>query len=413
MKRYIALLMLLLLCMTVLTSHAQSSVVYAAIVDDNVFIYGLSDQPAQVTFNEPTPYLTSPSVSHLTWSADGSLLAFVQRTITTDGAVFIISYDVVVVNFNTSVIYPLDVQATSLFPISFFPDGRLMFTQEAGYVEGSSSLQIINVFVIVPDGESLPEQIGTFAFGRGCGGGSSFLNDTLYWGEAGGLNGNGLFLANTSAGIIHTPICTGQGIALLSPDGNSIMLNNAITRPQLSPDGNRLVGIANEDILIYDLMTQTEQRIDIQSVPSQVAWGPQGSNDVYYSVITEGPRIRLEGDRLTAFSAFIGSELPEIPTFGLNIRRYNLTSTDDTTIYGGFGSAIGRMKVTADGTQLIFSVVPNPNAWVEAAVAGQLGTSDTRNYSNEIALLPIEVVALDLASGTSSVIGTGQQFSLR
>lgn len=414
MKRYIALFALLLLSLTMTIANAQNPLVYAAVVDDNVFIYGLTDQPAQVTFNELNPAFTSSSVNQLAWNGDGSLLAFVQRSVSSDGEFFIISHDIVVVNFVTSVIYALNVQASPAFPISFLPDGRVMFAQEGGYVEGSSTLQIINVLAIMPDGEAEPEQIGTFSFVYGCRDGSSFPTTTLYWEEAGGLGGNGLFLASTSAGIIHTPICTGQGVSLLSPDGNSIVLNTEITRAKLSSDGNRLVGIAGQDILVYDLMTQTEQRIDIESVPNQVAWGAAGSNDVYYSVITDGPMLRFEGDRLAAFTTFIGYELTEIPTFGLNIRRRNLTSNDDTTVYGGFGSSIGRMKLTADGTQLIFSVIPNPNPWVDAALAGELGTSDTRNYANERALLPVDVVSLDVASGNLTVIGTGQQqFTLR
>lgn len=414
MKRYIALFALVMLSLTMTISNAQNPLVYAAVVDDNIFIYGLTDQPAQVTFNELNPSFTSSSVNQLAWNADGSLLAFVQRSVSSNGEFFIISHDIVVVNFATSVIYALNVQASPTFPISFLPDGRLMFAQEGGYVEGSSTLQIINVLAIVPDGEAQPEQIGTFSFVYGCRDGSSFPTTTLYWEEAGGLGGNGLLLASTSAGIVHTPICTGQGVSLLSPDGNSIALNTEITRAKLSSDGNRLVGIAGQDILVYDLMTQTEQRIDIESVPNQVAWGAAGSNDVYYSVITEGPTLRFEGDRLAAFTTFIGYELTEIPTFGLNIRRRNLTSNDDTTVYGGFGSSIGRMKLTADGTQLIFSVIPNPNPWVDAALAGELGTSDTRNYANERVLLPVEIVSLDVASGNSTVIGTGQQqFTLR
>lgn len=414
MKRYIALFALVLLSLTMTIANAQNPLVYAAVVDDNVFIYGLTDQPAQVTFNELNPAFTSSSVNQLAWNGDGSLLAFVQRSVSSDGEFFIISHDIIVVNFTTNVIYGLNVQASPAFPISFLPDGRVMFAQEGGYPEGSTSSQIINVLAVAPDGEAQPEQIGSFLFGVGCGGGSSFPTDTLYWEEAGGFGGNGLFLASTSAGIIHTPICTGQGVSLLSPDGNSVALNAEITRAKLSQDGNRLVGIAGQDILVYDLMTQTEQRIDIESVPNQVAWGTSGSNDVYYSVITDGPMLRFEGDRLATFSAFIGYELAEIPTFGLNIRRYNLTSTDDTTVYGGFGSAIGRMKLTADGTQLIFSVIPNPNPWVDAIFAGELGTFETRNYANERALLPIEVVSLDIASGNSTVIGTGQQqFTLR
>lgn len=414
MKRYIALLALLILNVMITITHAQTSLVYAAVVDDNLFIFGLAEQPIQVTFNEFEPAFSSSSIMHARWNNDGSLLAFVQRNAARgDDGFFIVSHDIVVVNLATSVIYPLEVQVSPIFPISFLPDGRLMFAQEGGYVESSITSQIINVFAIVPDGESQPEQIGRFLFGVGCGGGSPFPTDAIYWEET-GFGGNPLFIASTSVGIIHTPICSGQGISLLAPDGNSIPLNSDITRVKLSPDGNRLLGIAGDDLLIYDLMTQTEQRIDIQSVPDQVAWGPQGSNDVYYSVVTEGPTLRFDDAQAAIISGTVGFDLTEISTFGLNIRRYNVTSRDDVPIYGGFGSAIGRMQVTADGSQLIFSVVPNLNAWVDAILAGEFGTSATSTYLIERALLPVDIVALDLASGNSTVIGTGQQqFTLR
>lgn len=403
-------MLLLLMLLTPLISLAQPApLVYATVVDDNVFIYGLVDQPAQVTFNEPVAGLGGPSISHMVWSADAQKLAFIQRAVTPDNEFFIISHDVTVVDFVTNVILTLGVQPSTTYPISFLPDGRLMFTQEAGYVEGSNNLQIINVFAVLPDGESQPEQIGSFSYGVGCGGGSSFPTDTLYWEEAGGFGGNPMLLASSSAGIIHSTDCSGNGVALLSPDGNSIPLVPSINRVKLSQDGNRLVGISGQDLLVYDLMTQTEQRIDIESVPDQVAWGAQGSGDIFYSVVTAGPTITLEGDRLATFTAFIGYELPEIQTYGLNIRKYNLTSTDDTTLYGGFGSGIGRMTLTKDGTQLIFSQVPNPNPWVDAVLAGQLGTFDTRNEINELSLLPVEVVSLDLASSNATVIGTNQR----
>jgi len=403
-------ILLLMMLVTPFISLAQPApLVYAAVVDDNVFIYGLIDQPAQVTFNEPVAGLGGRSISHLTWSADGQKLAFIQRTVTPDNEFFIISHDVTVVDLATNVISTLGVQPSTVYPISFLPDGRLMFTQEGGYVEGSGSLQMINVFAVLPDGQSQPEQIGSFSYGVGCGGGSSFPTDTLYWEESGGFGGNPMLLVSSSAGIIHSTDCSGNGVAMLSPDGNSIPLVPSISRVKLSQDGNRLVGVSGQDLLVYDLMTQTEQRIDIESVPDQVAWGVQGTGDIFYSVVTSGPTITLEGDRLATFTAFIGYELTEIQTYGLNIRKYNMTSTDDTPVYGGFGSGIGRMMLTKDNTQLIFSQVPNPNPWIDAVLAGQLGTFDTRNEVNELSLLPVELVSLDLASGTTTVIGTNQR----
>jgi len=402
---------ILLMLMTPMMSFAQASpLVYATVVDDNVFIYGLTDQPAQVTFNEPVPNLGGSGISHMVWRADGQQLAFVQRTVTPDNeGFFIISHDIVVVDLSTNLIVSLGVQPSTVYPISFFSDGRVMFTQEGGYPEGRRNSQIMNVYAVAPTGEAQPEQVGSFIYGVGCGGGSSFPTDRLYWDETGGFGGNPLLLVSSSAGIIHSPDCTGSGVAMLSPDGNSISIVPNISRIKLSADGNRLLGISGEDLLVYDLMTSTEQRIDIESVPNQVAWGAVGSGDIFYSVITEGPMIRLEGDNLATFTAFIGAELTEIPTFGLNIRRYNLTSTDDVTLYGGFGSAIGRMTITRDGTQLIFSQIPNPNPWVDAVVAGELGTMETRNYVNELALVPVDIISLDLASQTSAVIGTNQR----
>ncbi|HRF97941.1 MAG TPA: hypothetical protein PLZ51_22190, partial [Aggregatilineales bacterium] len=287
---------LLIMIMTPYMGFAQPApFVYAAVVDDNVFIYGLTDQPAQITFNVPVPNLAGSSIYHMIWSADGQKLAFIQRTATpdTDG-LFIISKDIVVVDLATNLILPLGVQASTVYPISFLPDGRVMFTQEGGYPEPqegsevSSNLQIINVFAITPNGESQAEQIGSFTYGVGCGGGSSFPTDTLYWDEAGGFGGNAMLLASSYAGIIHSTDCSGNGVGVLSPDGNSVVIVPSITRAKLSSDGNRLVGISGTDLIVYDMTTSTEQVIDIESVPDQVAWGVNGSNDIFYSVITEG-----------------------------------------------------------------------------------------------------------------------------
>ncbi|MBI5958098.1 MAG: hypothetical protein HY866_05150, partial [Chloroflexi bacterium] len=316
--------------------------------------------------------------SSLVWNADGSVLAFMG---------FDAEYKAALAIFNrqdqtfTELIKPVE----STLPVSFTADGQILFGVASGeFVETQGTGgAVINVMTVSPTPGAAPVMIGSYVLGVGCGGGSSIPADWRYWTESqGGPGVSNQILALTPFGLVHSQNCTGVGTALLDFATNTdTPLGNNLAWARVSPDGTRVAGISypnsyvelgGESLVTVDLATKTN--IPVVSAPgvSQVIWGSNTS--LIYSTRTDtGQIFPASAEDQQKVGEAIGAMTPStLPLFAVTIQQLDLTTGIDTPLYAADAYAIGRMGVSADGTTLMFSQIPNLNAFVEAVVSGTL-----------------------------------------
>lgn len=313
-----------------------------------------------------------PAVYSLTWSPDGRYLAY---TVLEDED----AYSLYLTDIAGSEPTLLADDLYFPLPVTFSLDSSEVLYPVAGSDAAVPTEQgvTVNVFSqgLTPDAQRVLRS--TFTFGVGCGGGSPYPGDAVYWQDA-GFNGRGLVFENTPYGIVHSTNCTGSGTALLNPDTDeTVELGTDLSRVDVAPDGRRLVGVRVEDmatnagvLTLVDLATLDLTPLGAVAQPDQVAWA--GPTQIYYSARTPTGDIAPESDSEALAAAGMSEG---VPVYALALHRVDLEATTDAEIWTGAGYAISRLYAAPDGSGLYFSVVPNGEAWVEALNAGTLDTS--------------------------------------
>ncbi len=297
-------------------------------------------------------------------------------------------------------------------PVSFLADGRVVYAEQTEEVRDTGELYgpVFKLNAIEPRPDAEPEQIGTFIFAPGCGGGSMYPADWRYWDEA-GFQGNDTVLAVTEYGIVHNGDCLGRGIALAGVNtGEDVILDSAIHRAAVAPDGSRVLGIRGDALGIIDLATGALTTLATIAVPDQVAWGAPGSGVIFYSVRWPSEADLVSAEERDAVAAALGMtpDSVTLPVWSASIHRYDLETGADEEIFIGGYFAIGRMIATPDGAGLIFSVIPNMWEWAAAIYTGELDPTGEAGIQAGRALLQTMLFYLDLESGVYGVIGTDQ-----
>ncbi|MFN8371664.1 MAG: hypothetical protein U0694_02140 [Anaerolineae bacterium] len=375
--------------------------------------------------------VTNPSnrgLNSLVWSDDGTLLAYLMydenyqsRVMVTDG----------------SGQTPQMLETGALeggFPITFTPDGNILYVQQGVFPSDASAPYQSQLMQIAPTVGAQPSVVGTITYSVGCGGGSPYPADWQYTSASGGFGGSFLVLEWTDYGILYSVNCAGFGLALfdpntgearaLTPDAFSALSDPApqsvYGRARLSADGSAVVGIRSQlgqDLLftLYtaDLATGTITDIPSSHMPEQAGWGPDGS--VVYMTREQVSNLtaNLTAEQSAALEQVFGGPM-DVPAYQTSIYQVNVATGEETQLYSEYAYAVGRMTLTNDGRGLLFTTIPNMDAWVAGLVDGSLDVLNDMDGSAQRATVAVNLFLLPLNTGEpAGFVSMIEQFALR
>jgi hypothetical protein len=358
---------------------------FAALVENAIGLYDFSPDGATQLIAVGEALSERASLGSMKWDFMGDTLGYILADF--DEAATFYSYDLYVTDANGSA--PVQV-ATGLYvgmPVAFntLDGSEVIYARSGGSAEPADpngpGAELVQVWVqpVNATAESAT-LLGEFVFGIGCGGGSPYPADYVYMLQA-GYGGRGLILQNTPAGLVHSTNCTGSGTALLNLEtGESTELSTNLSRVSVSPQGNQLAGIANEEmgfgsgpLTLVDLVTLEATPITTTAAPDQVAFGYDGY--IYYSVRTESDQIVAGSDAATDALRNFGIADTGLLLYDLAVYRIRPDGTDETLLFEGTGHGVGQLMPAPDGS-FYFNVVPSGEMWVQAISSGELTTGD-------------------------------------
>lgn len=389
--------------------------------------------PVLASFSGAVEPITAPpgrDIFDLAWSPDGQILAFVVYDERYKPSLFISGPDMnEVVALNSGYL-------EAGFGTAFTPDGNILYAAEGQWPTDATLMPIVEIRQIAPEAGAQPVTLGQFEHMVGCGGGSPIPADWQQWRES-GFGGNFLTLEWTPYGIVHSTSCNGGSASILDPaTGEDRPLGptftqdelpgaDPITRLTVSPDGTQAAGVrlvyasnaATSSLVLIDLASGTISEVATAVQPDQVTWSADGS--IIYSTRTPGRDITasLSDMGRATLAAAMGylnaSEMPDLPAYTVEIRRVSPASGEDTSLLTLNAYAAGRMRETSDGA-LIFSLIPNLDAWTQAIISGQLDLMADMTGDQQRALVPISLFQLPAGQPAPLLIGVGlEQFELR
>lgn len=347
-------------------------------------------------------------ISSMAWSPDGETLALDVK-----GSLFITGP-------GTSAAIPLDAgELSSGFSVTYAPDGTILYGAHGKYVANLIGY-IVELRQIAPEAGAQPATLGQFEYGLYCYGG---IPGPAYgqWRNENGSCFSYRALQWTPFGIIHVD----QGAFLFDPATGEDRLLGNFSGLVVSPDGMMAAGLrytfeGGQDILslvLIDLATGHVTDMPTIEQPDLIAWGADGS--VYYSTRTPSRDITAgmsETDR-ALLTEVLGC--PPVPLEGcvtgytVSVQRLDLVTGTETTRFTGDAYAIGRLREAADGS-LVFSLIPNNDAWAQAIISGQLDPTSESFWDASQAFVPVTVYRLASDETTPVPIGVNlNQFELR
>jgi hypothetical protein len=324
---------------------------------------------------EARDVLTAHRYQYLAWNTDGSKLAFLMRDEQYRGQLGVVEAD------SGEVIMLEAMELADGFNINWTRDGRILFAAHLTDPSAPSDTGVrVGVYAIAPRADAQAERLGAFVYGVGCGGGSPFPSDWVYWAETAGFRGFFLTLADTPYGIIHSLNCGGSGLGLLDPaTGASVEIASNLARVVVAPDGSHIAGVElNHDpdrsparLLVYDLDTLEAAEVATAGEPDMIAWSFDGQQ-LYYSVRTPDENLvgGMTAEQKVRLNEILGYEVDDVPSYMSSIRRVDLQTGDDTHLLQHNSYAIGRMFEMQDA--LYFNQVPNLNVWLQMVADGTL-----------------------------------------
>ncbi|HLU08845.1 MAG TPA: SH3 domain-containing protein [Oceanobacillus sp.] len=358
---------------------------FAALADNAIGFYDFSADGVTQLVVVSEPLGEQDNLGDLGWSFSGDTLGYALAEL--DETTMGYFYNLYVTDANGSA--PVQV-ATGLYfgmPVAFrTQDGsEVIYAKSGGPAEtndpNSAGAERVQVFAQPVDGTAESALLlGEFTFGLGCGGGSPYPADFVYMLQA-GYGGRGLILQNTPAGLLHSTNCTGSGTGLLNlQTGESTELSTNLSRVSVSPDGNQIVGIADEQpgfgsgtLTVVDLTTLEATPLTTTAAPDQVAFGADGY--IYYSVRERSNQVVAGSDAATDALRNFGIDDSGLVLYNLAIYRIRPDGTDETLLFEGTGHGVGQLLPAPDGS-FYFNVVPSGEAWVQAITSGELTMGD-------------------------------------
>lgn len=401
MKRYLVVS----IAMTILIGQAavaQTDAVtippMAAVVDGQVVRY-LPDgtmQPVDLGIDAESIDM----VGNLAWSPDGQWLAanvvYNQFTETT----------LVVTDFQN----PIQLTERSAdLPPTFTPDSsQLLYIQmDDPTVPTSDFMFPAQVYAYdLTSGETA--SLGRVTLLQGCGGGSPFPMETLYWRDS-GFGGQPHLLEVTSGGLIFSGDCFSSSLGVFDlQTGESRRISEDFSRSALSPSRTQLAGVVgaqrfdmDASLAIFDLFRSQAETITTQHIPDQVTWGD--INTLYYSYReVDGILPLTDEQRRFVANNNIGMGNADIPHYSIGVQRVDLNTGEETTVWTGEGWAVGRLFVVDD--VLYFSVVDNGIVWIETLMSGDIDLSSSDAWNQQLASVPVALYGLPFDGDTAVLV---------
>ena len=379
---------------------------------------------------QPIPAPPGRDIFDMAWSTDGQMLALVVYDEDYKPSLFVSGPGM-------SEAVALDSGYLEAgFGVAFTPEGNILYAAEGVFPPDFSGPPIVELRQIAPEAGAQPVTLGQFEHGVGCGGGSPIPADWQVWGES-GFGGNYLTLEWTPLGIVHSTSCSGGSASILDPatgedrpfgptfDQNDPMGADPISRLAISPDGTKAAGVrlvysdneVTSSLVLIDLASGEVTDVTTAAQPDQLLWGRDGT--IYYSTRTPSRDIAagLPAKDRAALSAAMGypnvSEMPGVPAYTVDIHRFAPFMGGDDLFMTFDAYSVGRMRQAFDGT-LVFSVIPNLDAWAQAIVSGQLDPAADVMGDQQRALVPVSVFQHRVGQPTPLLVGEGlEQFELR
>lgn len=389
--------------------------------------------PVVASFDGTVQPLAAPpgfSIVNLAWSPDGKILALV---------VYDEHYKP-----NLFVTGPGMSEAVALdsgyleagFGVSFTPDGNILYAAEGIFPPDFSGPPIVEIRQIAPEAGAQPVTLGQFEHVVGCGGGSPIPADWQRWNES-GFGGSYLTLQWTPLGIVHSTSCSGGSASILDPatgvdrplgptfDQNDMTSAGPITRLAISPDGTHAAGVrvhyagdqSTTSLVRIDLATGAVTDVATAGQPDQLLWGRDGT--IYYSTRTPSRDVAAPYDGkdratlATALGYMTPEDMMQLNGYTVDIHRFAPFMGGDDLFLTLDAYSVGRMRQAADDS-LVFSIIPNLDAWAQAIVSGQLDLTADVNGDLQRALVPVSLFWLPAGQPAPLLVGVGlEQFELR
>ena len=426
--RIFRLVPLALLCLLValpLAAGAQDAPIQFAAVQQVTPV--LADTAGMV---QPLPAPPGRDVFNMAWSDDGQLLAMVVYDEDYGARLF-------VTGPGAEQVIELPTGALEAgFGVAFTPEGNILYAAEGQFPADFSGPPTVEIRQIAPDASATPITLGQFEHVVGCGGGSPIPADWQVWSES-GFGGSYLTLQWTPLGIVHSTSCSGGSSSILDPvtgedrplgptfDQSDMTSAGPITRLVVSPDGTKAAGVrfryegnqAISSLVLIDLASGEVTDVATAGQPDQLLWGRDGT--IYYSTRTPSRDVsaNLSDKDRALLSQSLGymdpAEMTELTAYTVDIHRFAPFMGGDDLFLTLDAYAVGRMQQAADGT-LVFSVIPNLDAWAQAIVSGQLELAADTNGDLQRALVPISVYMHVPGESAPALVGVNlEQFELR
>jgi hypothetical protein len=420
MKRLSLLLLLALMGLGLpIGGQAQgpATPTFAAIIDGQVAVYPKGG--AAFVLNLPPPRLpVLMGYRQLAWSPNAQYLAIVQESRTED---FSSQYtSLLIADMASLQVFELVPNIYADLPVTFAEVGgqiAAVYALSRGtYSQNSEfpSAEDIAVYAQVPQVGSTPSEIVELDYGLGCGGGSPFPGDWVYTAEAGFGGARGVLVASR-IGLIYSHHCSNYGIQVVNLEtGEERELGDNLGDMVFSPDGNLAAAVqfqydeatnqVRHPLMVMNLLTGAMVQVPTTGEADQLVW--VSPSQLVYSTYTPGTSLYpLPPDRAQQLADLGYRQVAALGGFPLDsvaLYLYNAGDGSNILLYTAPAYRIGRLQT---GQSLLFSQIPNAEAWLGALLAGADPYSETaaRDY------FPLAIFEMSLSDFSTTQIGTGWQ----
>ncbi|HLY24997.1 MAG TPA: SH3 domain-containing protein [Aggregatilineales bacterium] len=295
---------------------------------------------------------TSKLYSNLTWSPDGTKLAFMSGQ-----TLFVAA------SGNAPVTI---VQKVAGAPAWSSDSSKLAYFVATGQPDPSDPTGTLwqgqAVSIAANGSASSPQYAGTISFGGGCGGGGFSPSLVLYYQEA-GYAGNPYQVVWTNKGFVYTMNCVGMGLALRDSTGKVIWQVADAGRVAISPDRSRAAAVRfdkqNHSLgaIFIDLATGATTPLSSDTTIDQFAWSADGST-ILYSKQVPGTSVSANASS-PFFQKYNGAGwLGNAPSYTTTLWRMPAAGGQATQLLQRNGFAIGVIAAVPDNSGVLVSFVP-------------------------------------------------------
>ena len=367
-----------------LAAQDSAELPLAAITDGNVWLYSLSGVSRPLTSARP-----GEQYHDVVWSPNGGLVAFTGEVTNQPGTSLFVASE------SGGPPLGLATGLHPLLPVGFSADSADVLYGQIVAGASTSTADLVQLYRYMPQAGSAPSPLGTIDVVNACGQQTAprLPTEARYAAETGRLGAARYLLAWTPFGILYSTTCNRPGLNLLSvSNGQTRSLFDDVDGAFVAPDGTRAIAVVDGALTFINTENGPYTQMIPAAPPDQIGFGPE-PREVFYSTRTlvgQTPLPAGAAERL-------GSVYFQMPlNYHVAIRRFSLRSGRDDLLYEADAFAIGQLAITADGSTVIFSQIPNADAWVQA-VADGAAPDDAATIDRT---LPVQVLALSLADSS-------------